>query len=55
MKTIVYAPIPEFDQCTQAVYQTKPVDKGDYIEVGVVVVDLPQEVMRDADIDSARK
>jgi len=43
-KPVVFAPIPEFDQETQAVYQDKPVDKGDVIDVGVIVVDLPEEI-----------
>ncbi len=42
-KPVIYAPIPEFDQETQAVYQDQPVDKGDVIDVGVIVVDLPEE------------
>ncbi len=42
-KPVVFAPIPEFDQETQAVYQGQPVDKGDSIGVGVVVVNLPPE------------
>lgn len=42
-KLIKFAPIPEFNQLTQAVFQAEPVDRGDYIEAGVVVVDLPQE------------
>jgi hypothetical protein len=41
-KPIVYAEIPDFDQATQAVYQTEPVDMGEYIYVGVEVRDLPQ-------------
>ena len=43
MKPIIYAPIPEFDQATQAVFQAEPVDMGDHIFVGVVVVDVEQE------------
>ena len=39
-KPMVYAPIPEFDQATQAVFQTEAVDMGDHIFVGVVVVDV---------------
>mgnify|MGYP007057168555 CR=1 FL=1 len=42
-KPVRFAPIPEFDQTKQAVYQESPVDKGDYIEVGVKVVDVPPE------------
>ena len=42
-KQIVYAPIPDFDQETQAVFQTEPVDRGEYIEFGVEVRDLPPQ------------
>ncbi len=42
-KPIMYAPIPEFDQETQYVVQTEPVDMGDYIEIGVEVRDLPPQ------------
>jgi hypothetical protein len=42
-KPIHFAPIPEFDQETQAVYQHGIVDKGDYIEAGVIVVDVPKQ------------
>jgi len=43
-KPVKFAEIPKnFDQTTQAVYQGDPVDKGDYIECGVIVVDLPEE------------
>lgn len=42
MKPIVYAEIPEFDQATQAVFQLPPEDRGDYVFVGVEVVDLEQ-------------
>lgn len=42
-KPIIYAPIPDFDQETQAVYQTEPVDRGDHIEIGVEVRDLPPQ------------
>ncbi len=42
-KPIVYAPIPDFDQETQAVFQTEPADKGEYIEIGVEVRDLPPQ------------
>lgn len=42
-KPVVYAPIPDFDQLTQAVYQAEPVDMGDYIEFGVTMVDLPPQ------------
>ena len=43
MKPVIYADIPEFDQCTQAVFQTEPVDMGDHIFVGVEVRDVEQE------------
>lgn len=42
-KSIRYAPIPDFDQETQAVFQTEPVDKGGYIEIGVEIRDVPQD------------
>jgi hypothetical protein len=42
-KPTVYAPIPEFDQMTQAVFQLEPVDMGDYIFAGVEVRDVPQD------------
>jgi len=42
-KPIIYAPIPDFDQETQAVFQTEPVDRGEYIEIGVEVQDLPPQ------------
>ena len=40
MKPIIYAEIPDFDQATQAVFQAEPVDMGDHIFAGVVVVDV---------------
>lgn len=36
-KEFIYAPIPEFDQLTQYVKQSNPVDMGDYIFVGFEV------------------
>lgn len=39
-KPIVYGPIPVFDQCTQAVFQTEPVEMEDRIEIGVEVRDI---------------
>lgn len=42
-KPIVYAPIPNFNQETQAVYQAEPVDKGESIEMGIIVWDLYEE------------
>ena len=42
-KPVKFAPLPKFNQETQAVFQSAPIDKGDYIEAGVVVVDLPPE------------
>ena len=41
-KPVVYAPIPEFDQCTQAVFQLEPEEMDDHIYVGVEVVALPE-------------
>jgi hypothetical protein len=43
-KPVVFAEIPDnFDQQTQAVFQIEPVDKGDYIEVGVEIKELPPQ------------
>ncbi len=42
-KPIIYAEISEFNQETQAVFQTEPVDMGDYIFIGVEVRDLPPD------------
>jgi hypothetical protein len=44
-KPVVFAPIPDFDQTTQYVIQSAPVDEGDYISVGVDVqtVDNPPD------------
>jgi len=42
-KPIIYAEIPEFDQSTQAVFQTEPEDRDEYIFYGVEVVDLPPQ------------
>ena len=41
-KPVIYADIPAFDQCTQAVYQTEPVDMGDHIFFGVEVREVEQ-------------
>lgn len=51
-KPIVYAPIPLFDQLTQYVVQTDPIDNGDHIFVGVEVKDmqLDEEMMPDGPI-----
>jgi hypothetical protein len=54
-KPVVFAPIPEFDQETQAVYQDQPVDKGDVIDVGVIVVDLPEEEGKVEEVEPAIK
>lgn len=43
-KEMKFAKIPDFDQLTHAVYQAAPVDKGDYIEAGVVVVKMQEQV-----------
>lgn len=40
-KLVVYAEIPEFNQGFQAVFQIAPADKGDYVEVGIEVRELP--------------
>ncbi len=54
-KPVHFAPIPEFEQETQAVYQDGFADKGEYIEVGVKVIDLPKEVMKDGDLNPIRE
>ena len=43
MKEFVYSQIPEFDQETQYVKQSMPVDMGDYIFVGVEVYGLAKD------------
>jgi len=40
-KPVTYADIPEFDQQTQAVFQTQAVDMVDYIFVGNEIRELP--------------
>ena len=42
-KPIIYAEIPEFNQCSQAIYQLEPVETEDHVYIGVEVVDLPEE------------
>ena len=42
-KPIQYAPIPEFDQESQAVFQAAAVDVGDRIDVGVEVREVIQD------------
>jgi len=42
-KPIIYALIPKFNQLRQAVFQTKGVDNGDHIFMGVEIRDVPQE------------
>ncbi len=37
MKPFIYAPIPEFNQETQYVKQSTPIDMGDYIFVGLEI------------------
>ena len=39
-KPVVYDDVPLFDQETQYVVQSPPVDAGDYIYMGVEVLDL---------------
>lgn len=36
-KPVVYAPIPDFNQLTQYVYENTPVDVGDSITVNLLV------------------
>jgi hypothetical protein len=42
-KPVIYAEIPDFNQETQAVFQTEPVDMGDHIFIGVEVRDFPPD------------
>lgn len=42
-KPVQYAPIPEFDQEKQAVFQVGAVDMGSKIEVGVEVREVKQD------------
>ena len=46
-KPIQFAPIPEFDQETQAVFQAAAVDAGSKIEVGVEVREVKQEDVKE--------
>jgi hypothetical protein len=41
-KPVIYASIPAFNQLTQCVIQTLPVDLGSYIHVGVRIIDIEQ-------------
>ncbi len=46
-----FAEIPDnFDQQTQAVFQTEPIDVGNHIFVGVEVMDLPLDENEGFDI-----
>ena len=45
-KSVKYAPIPKFNQLTQAIFQEGYVDWGNYIELGVVVIDLPPKTKK---------
>ena len=42
-KPIHYAPVPEYDQSNQAVFEGAIVDEGDYISVSVVIVEVEQD------------
>lgn len=42
-KPVRYAEVPEYDQEHQAVFEVAPVDKGDYIFVGVEVREVEQD------------
>ena len=46
-KPVIFAPIPEFDQETQAVYQIGPLEREDDIYVGVEIklVELDESEM----------
>ena len=43
-KPVIFAEIPDnFDQMTQAIFQAMPIDQGDYIDLGIEIVDLPPQ------------
>lgn len=42
-KPVAYAPVPDFDQCSQAVFQSAPIEQDDYIFVDVEVADIEQD------------
>jgi len=42
-KPIIYADIPEFNQETQYVVQSEPVDMGEYIYFGIIVLDMSRD------------
>jgi len=43
-KPVVFAEIPDnFDQLTQAIFQAMPIDQGDYIDLGIEIVELPPQ------------
>lgn len=46
-KLVIYAPLPEFDQLTQAVYEKAPIDMGHYILVDLEVIDIEAEPEED--------
>ena len=51
-KQIVFQPIPVFDERRQAVIQTTPVDKGDYLFVGNKIIDLPKPTLIDEETEA---
>lgn len=46
-KPLVYADVPDFDQETQYVVQTEPLDRGDDIYIGVEVKTIIQDIGSD--------
>ena len=42
-KMLRFAPIPAFDQSTQAVFQTEAVESENYIDVGVEIRQIEQD------------
>lgn len=42
-KPVVYEVVPPFDQTTHYVVQKPPVDKGDYISMGIEIHEMEQQ------------
>ncbi len=54
-KPIQFAAIPKFDQLSQAVYQSSPVDRGKYIEAGVEVREVPREETKEFEAELTKE
>jgi hypothetical protein len=52
-KPVIFAPIPEFDQETQAVYQIGPLEREDDIYIGVEIklVELDESEMTEPEFN----